>query len=112
MQKTNELEHSFRFDDHGPKYLMRTEEYDLGVVVLKPNQEFKNHHHAHASETFYTLSGEIHLYMDDELYVLTQGDVLKCDPKENHHVVNKGTEDWKAVFIKSPPINGDSVYPE
>ncbi|ENM5739810.1 cupin domain-containing protein [Vibrio mimicus] len=110
MIKTNEDLHQYRFEDHGPKYLMRTEQYDLGVVVLKPNQEFKQHHHAYASETFYTISGEIHMYVNDDLQVLKQGDILKCDPKENHYLINKGNEDWKAVFIKSPPINGDSVY--
>ncbi|MGR5285968.1 cupin domain-containing protein [Vibrio maritimus] len=112
MIKTSEERHQYRFEDHGPKYLMRTEQYDLGVVVLKPNQEFKQHHHAYASETFYTLSGEIHMYVNNELQVLKQGDILKCDPKENHYVVNKGTQDWKAVFIKSPPVDGDSVYTE
>ncbi|GAB2659327.1 cupin domain-containing protein [Vibrio panuliri] len=112
MRKINENNHSYRFEDHGPKYLVRTQEYDMGVVVLKPDQEFKKHHHALASETFYTLEGEIHMYVNDELNVLAAGDVLVCEPGENHYLVNRGACNWKAVFIKSPPIDGDSVYPD
>lgn len=108
MFKTSESDNEFRFGDNGPKYLVRGPWCDIGVVVLKPGQEFRNHRHISASEAFLTLEGEVHLYLDGELHRLGAGDLLRCDPNEAHYVVNHGDKDWKAVFIKAPHVAGDS----
>ena len=107
---TNEQKHEFRRGDHGPKYLIKDDNFDMGVVVLKSGQEFDKHYHATATETFLTLSGEVHMYVNDELHILKVGDVLRCDPCDIHFVKNKGVEDWKAVFIKAPHVENDSIY--
>lgn len=110
MIRTSEKEHEFRRVDHGPKYLIKNENFDMGVVVLKPGQEFDKHYHAIATETFLTLSGEVHMYVDHELHILRAGDVLQCDPHEAHFFKNNSLEDWKAVFIKAPHVENDSLY--
>ncbi len=110
MIRTSEQEHEYRRGDHGPKYLIKDNNFDMGVVVLRSGQEFDKHYHAVATETFLTISGEAHMYVNDELHILKVGDVLHCDPYEAHFIKNEGKEDWKAVFIKSPHVDGDSIY--
>ncbi|WP_058914274.1 cupin domain-containing protein [Entomohabitans teleogrylli] len=108
MKKTSEALHDYRFGDSGPKYLVRGPVCDMGVVVLQPGQSFPNHRHREACEVFYTLSGEVCLYLEGEMHVLRAGDVLHCDPGEAHFLVNRGEAPWKGVFVKSPHLSGDS----
>ena len=92
MIKSNEAQHEYRFGDSGPKYLIRGPVCDMGVVMLQPGQSFPNHRHIEACEIFYTLAGEVTLYLNGEPYTLGSGDVMH----------------WKGVFVKSPHIPGDS----
>ena len=108
MIKSNEAHHEYRFGDSGPKYLIRGPECDMGVVMLQPGQSFPNHRHIEACEIFYTLAGEVTLYLNGEPYTLGSGDVLHCDPGEAHFLVKRGELPWKGVFVKSPHIPGDS----
>lgn len=82
MQKTNEKNHEYRFGDNGPKYLIRGPGCDMGVVILQPGQSFPNHRHNTACEIFYTLSGEVCLYLEGTPHILQTGDVLQCEPGE------------------------------
>ncbi|WP_447887947.1 cupin domain-containing protein [Serratia fonticola] len=108
MFKTNEMDHDYRFGDNGPKYLIRGPMCDMGVVVLQPGQSFRNHRHKEVCEVFYTVSGEVCLYLEGEMHMLREGDVMQCDPGEAHFLVNTGSVPWKGVFVKSPHILGDS----
>ena len=99
MIKTNEMAHDYRFGDNGPKYLIRGPMCDMGVVVLQPGQSFRNHRHKEVCEVFYTLSGEVCLYLEGAMQMLREGDVLQCDT---------GSVPWKGVFVKSPHVLGDS----
>jgi quercetin dioxygenase-like cupin family protein len=60
-------------------------------------------------ESFFTMEGEVHLYLNGECHVLKKGDFLRCDPGEVHYVVNKGNVPWKAVFFKAPSNPEDSI---
>ncbi|PLW75437.1 cupin domain-containing protein [Cohaesibacter celericrescens] len=111
MFKTSESDHSYRFEDHGPKYLQRGPRSDIGVVTLQPGQHFPAHKHSLIEENFLTIAGEVHMYVDGDLHVLGVGDFARCDPGETHYVINKGDIAWKAVFIKAPynPTDGTPV---
>ncbi|MDX5629704.1 MULTISPECIES: cupin domain-containing protein [unclassified Brenneria] len=108
MIKTTETAHDYRFGDNGPKYLIRGPFCDMGVVVLQPGQSFRNHRHKQACEVFYTLSGEVCLFLEGQMHILREGDVLQCDPGEAHFLINHGTQPWKGVFVKSPHLASDS----
>ncbi|WP_208975943.1 cupin domain-containing protein [Pseudovibrio exalbescens] len=109
MYKTSERDHTYRFDDHGPKYLQRGPRSDIGVVTLQPGQHFPAHKHCRIEENFLTIEGEVHMYVDGNLHVLGVGDFLRCEPGEAHYVVNHGDVPWKAVFIKAPYDPKDGV---
>ena len=109
MFRTDEKSHAYRHGDHGPKYLQRGPYSDIGVVVLQPGQSFPAHRHERIEESFLTIEGEVHMYVDGTPYVLKVGDFLRCETGEFHYVVNRGDVPWKAVFIKSPYDPTDST---
>lgn len=104
MYKVHESESEYRFGDNGPKYLMQGEQIDLGIVVLNPGQDFHNHFHEHYEENFFVLEGKVDFYLDGKLYTLTQGDLLRCDKREAHYLINPYDTVFKAVFVKAPHV--------
>jgi mannose-6-phosphate isomerase-like protein (cupin superfamily) len=110
MLKVNEHDSEFRFGDHGPKYLTKGPNVDIGIVVLKPGQDFPNHYHTTCEEVFYVLEGEIDYYIDSVRVPVKAGDMLQVAPGESHYLINQSEQIFKAVFIKSPHIlEKDSV---
>jgi quercetin dioxygenase-like cupin family protein len=110
MKKVNESEFEYRFGDNGPKYLTKGPNVDVGVVVLKPGQDFPNHYHTTCEEIFYVLEGEIDFYINYKKVPVKPGDMIQCSPNDSHYLINNSDQNFKAIFIKSPHINeNDSV---
>lgn len=104
MLKVNENNFEYRFVDNGPKYLLKGPNIDLGVVVLKPGQDFQNHYHTTCEEVFFVLEGAVDFYINDVLVSVKQGDMLQVNPYESHYLLNRTNETFKAIFIKSPHL--------
>jgi quercetin dioxygenase-like cupin family protein len=110
MKKVNENDFEYRFGDNGPKYLLQGPNVDIGIVVLKPGQDFPNHYHTTCEEDFYILEGSIDFYINNSKYTAKPGDLIQCRPGDSHYLFNNSSEIFKAVFIKSPHITEkDSV---
>ncbi|MGF9966165.1 cupin domain-containing protein [Bacillus rhizoplanae] len=113
MLKVNEEDFSYRFGDNGPKYLLKGPNIDIGVVVIKPGQDFQNHYHTTCEEIFYALEGEIDFYVNHVKVPIKKGDVLQVRPHESHYLINRSSQNFKALFIKSPHLQEkDTVQTE
>lgn len=111
MYLTNEVEHAYRYGDHGPKYLREGENIDLGVVIIRPGDQHPCHRHEHQEESFLALEGRCDVWVDGKLVVLHKGDHLICEKGEVHFFENTSEHDFKAIFIKAPHHDEkDSVY--
>lgn len=104
MKKVHENDFEFRFGDNGPKYLTKGPNVDVGVVVLKPGQDFQNHYHTVCEEIFYILEGKIDFYINGNKVPAVPGDMIQCRPGDAHYLINQTDEIFKALFIKSPHI--------
>lgn len=102
MYEIHESEAEYRFGDHGPKYLMKGSQIEIGIVVLKPGQDFPNHYHEAIEENFFVLEGRVDFYLNGERRVLQKGDLLRCDKSEAHYLRNPYDEEFKALFVKAP----------
>jgi quercetin dioxygenase-like cupin family protein len=110
MKKVNESDFEYRFGDNGPKYLTKGPNVDIGVVVLKPGQDFPNHYHTTCEEIFYILEGEIDFYINNDRVPAKPGDMIQCRPHDSHYLINTSNQNFKAVFVKSPHIGeNDSI---
>lgn len=103
-------EAELRFGDWGPGYLSQSDDAAFGVVVLRPGDEFGNHLHEHHTESFVVLAGRAEIWIDRRLRsVVSAGDVLRAEPSEEHFVRNPFDETFRAVFVKTPWVDGDKV---
>lgn len=99
-----------RFGDWGPGYLAKADDAAFGVVVLRPGDQFANHLHEHHTESFVIIEGCAELWLKRaDCVVLTVGDVLRAEPGEEHYLRNPFTETFRAVFVKTPWVDGDKV---
>jgi quercetin dioxygenase-like cupin family protein len=113
MKKVNESDFEYRFGDSGPKYLTKGPNVDIGVVVLKPGQDFPNHYHTTCEEAFFILEGSIDFYINSIRHSAKPGDMIQCRPGDSHYLINNSSNNFKAIFIKSPHIKeNDSIVIE
>lgn len=100
----------FKHGTHGPGYFSRGPHVDVGVIRLRPGDDYRNHYHAHSENSFFTLEGDVALWIDGhERFVLVPGDFHRCDPGEMHYLVNEGSADWRALFIRAPYDPADTI---
>lgn len=110
MHRARLAEISFKHGTHGPGYLARGPLCDVGVIQLRPGDDYRNHYHAHSENAFYVLEGEVTLWSDcRQAFTLRPGDFHRCDPGEMHYFVNDGTVDWRAVFLRVPYDPSDTI---
>lgn len=106
----NVADAELRFGDWGPGYLSRTSTAAFGTVVLRPGDEFGNHLHEHHTESFVALEGVAEVWIDRTHRVeLRAGDVLHAEPGEEHYLRNTADTPFRAVFVKTPWIDGDKL---
>jgi quercetin dioxygenase-like cupin family protein len=56
------------------------------------------------------LEGRAEIWLDrDTRRVVSAGDVLRAEPHEEHFVRNPFDETFRAVFVKTPWVDGDKV---
>ncbi|MEU1185010.1 cupin domain-containing protein [Streptomyces sp. NPDC005820] len=110
MQSANLHEASYRHGDWGPAYLLHTDSLALGVLRLRPGDSVENHLHWHCDESFVVVEGTATLWLDArESVELGEGEVHSCSPGEMHHLRNDSAQDFRCVFIKTPPSPGDTI---
>lgn len=102
MQLVKEKDREYRFGDSGPKYLRKGPRLSAGVVVLQPNQDFKNHFHNIMEESFFILEGKVDIDIDGTVYNCEPGDLITAEPGETHHLMNNYDKPMKAVFLLAP----------
>ncbi|HGY10348.1 MAG TPA: cupin domain-containing protein [Oceanithermus profundus] len=106
----HEDEVEYRFDGvSGPKYLLRGPRSDFGMVVLMPGEDFQTHYHRQVEENFFTLEGEVEIYINGEPFTLRPGDLCHVPPMHPHYLINNGRTPWKAIFVKAPYDPKDKV---
>ncbi len=99
-----------RFGDWGPAYLQRSDDAAFGTVVLRPGDTFDNHLHEKHTESFVVLEGRAEIWLDRTTrVVVSAGEVLRAEPGEEHFVRNPFDETFRAVFVKTPWVDGDKV---
>lgn len=99
-----------RFGDWGPGYLTTEPALATGVVILRPGDEFANHRHEHHTESFLVLEGRAELWIDRaERIELAAGDLISVPAGQEHYLRAVGEQPFRAVFLKTPWVDGDKV---
>jgi mannose-6-phosphate isomerase-like protein (cupin superfamily) len=110
LLKAKASEVVFKHDTYGPGYLARGPYSDVGIIQLRPGDDYRNHYHAHSENAFFTLEGEVVLWSNcRDRFLLGPGDFHRCDPGEMHYFVNEGTVPWRAFFLRVPYDPADTI---
>ena len=100
----------YRFEDHGPAYLIRGPRTDIGVVHLRPGDDVSNHKHETVEESFFIIAGTGSLWINcSEQHQLSPGDIYQSPPGETHYFVNDGTVPLRLLFAKAPYAPADTI---
>ena len=82
------------FENIGETEYWLANEYELGYcgkfLLLFESQRCPCHYHETKHETFYIVKGEIEMTIDDEVHVMSQGDLLVMQTGQRHTFVARG----------------------
>lgn len=75
----------------------------FGTVYIKPGASNPRHYHPNCEEYIFVIKGECDHSLDDEVFHLKAGDMLRIPQNAWHHAVNTGDEDVEMIIVYSSP---------
>ena len=72
------------------------------VEIFEVGGKTPLHHHGHAHEMFYVLSGRGRAHLDGRVHELDKGDTLVLPPGMDHLIENAGTERLYCLTVMVP----------
>lgn len=86
---------------------------DKNIAVIEefmpPGAAEIRHHHVHAQQFFYILTGEVMMEIEGETSVVPAGSGIRVLPGKRHQVRNPTSEPVRFLVISQPPSRGDRV---
>ena len=90
-------------------YLVRTPTLNIIEELMPPGAAEKPHHHIHARQFFYVLTGELTLNVHDEPHTLSAHQGLEIAPGELHQAFNRSNSPVRFLVTSNPPSHGDRI---
>ena len=82
---------------------IQTDGYEIGISQYEKRTVEKRHLHRWNTEYNYIIRGRVDVFVNDECYSFTEGDLFIIEPNEPYSVIaEKGT---KVIFSKLPGGN-------
>ena len=70
------------------------------------------HHHRHAQQFFFVLSGRAQMEVAGEVISINAGEGIHIPAEVRHRIRNVSTEELRFLVISQPPSHGDRVVEE
>jgi len=94
-----------------PEHIGGAKYHSFSHVVIPAGCHSRPHYHPVAEETYYILSGEGRMVVDDRVLTLVPGDALLINTLEKHQIFNDGDTDLEFIAVCAPAWTPDnSVY--
>jgi mannose-6-phosphate isomerase-like protein (cupin superfamily) len=90
-------------------YLVRTPELNIIEELMPPGTSETRHHHVHARQFFFVLSGELSLEIEHHDFTLQAGQGIEIAPGQSHQAVNRNTQAVRILVTSQPPSHGDRL---
>ena len=90
-------------------YLVRTAELHIIEELMPPGTAEKPHHHVHACQFFYVLSGALTMTVDGRTSTLHAHQGLEIAPGEIHQAINRSDSPVRFLVTSHPPSHGDRI---
>ncbi|MBE4947140.1 cupin domain-containing protein [Chryseobacterium culicis] len=69
----------------------------------------KLHYHKVAEHFFYTLKGEAVFYINEEKFLVCQGESISIEPGAKHFISNESAEEIEFLVISNPSTDHDRI---
>jgi|ERR1700722_781431 len=100
----------YRWGDHCDAwYLVRDEKLNVIEEYMPPGAAEVRHHHVHAQQFFYILSGEVLMEVEGETTLVRAGSGIRILPGARHQIRNPSSSPVRLLVISQPPSHGDRV---
>jgi mannose-6-phosphate isomerase-like protein (cupin superfamily) len=88
-----------------------TVNHSLVHVVIRPGKSSPPHYHKVSEETYYILSGEAEMVINDHHFTLKPAQACLIQPGEVHRIWNRKGEDLNFLAVSAPAWAPDDMYP-
>ncbi|HEX9201808.1 MAG TPA: cupin domain-containing protein [Acidobacteriaceae bacterium] len=90
-------------------YLVRAPEINIIEELMPPGTSETPHHHVHARQFFFVLSGQLTLAVEHHDFTLQPGEGLEIAPGQLHQAINRSDAAVRIVVTSQPPSHNDRV---
>ena len=90
-------------------YLVRDKNLSVIEEFMPPGTAEIRHHHQHAQQFFYILSGEVLMEVNGEKTLIPAGSGIRILPGTRHQIRNPSSEAVRFLVISQPPTRGDRI---
>jgi mannose-6-phosphate isomerase-like protein (cupin superfamily) len=90
-------------------HLVRDQNLSVIEEFMPPGAAEIRHHHEHAQQFFYVLSGEVLMEANGETTLVRAGSGIRILPGTRHQVRNPSSSAVRFLVISQPPSHGDRI---
>ena len=90
-------------------HLVKTPDLSIIEELMPPAAAETRHHHTHARQFFYVLSGSLTIEIEHHDFTLHPGQGIEVAPGQSHQAINRGTSPLRIVVTSQPPSHGDRI---
>ena len=90
-------------------YLVRTPDLHVIEEQMPPGASETVHHHVHARQFFYVLTGELTLMVEQQPHTINPHEGLEIAPGEIHQALNRSAAPVRFLVTSQPPSHGDRI---
>ena len=84
---------------------------NLGVIeeYMPPGSAEIRHHHQHAQQFFYILTGEVLMEVEGVTILIRAGSGIRVPPGARHQIRNPSSTAVRFLVVSQPPSHGDRI---
>ena len=93
------------------KELGSAKHHSFGHVIIPEGCSSRLHYHPIAEETYYILSGQAKMIIDEQEYILMPEDTVLVETNERHQIFSIGNSNLEFLVVCSPAWEpNNSIY--
>jgi mannose-6-phosphate isomerase-like protein (cupin superfamily) len=89
--------------------LKNTQNLSVKQEKMPAGTSEKLHFHKAAEQFFYILKGEAVLYINEDKFLVKQGESISIAPGSRHFISNESPEEIEFLVISNPPTDQDRI---
>lgn len=90
-------------------HLVKDDQFTVIEEFMPPGAAEVRHHHRHAQQFFYILSGEVLLEVEGYSALVPAGSGIRVLPGARHQIRNPSSTPARFLVISQPPSHGDRM---